>query len=125
MHTKENFPDDPALVRLLAEAKRAINLPSIPNIVDLHLHISKDYGQLLADILQTRRRLLEALPPPNESQGILAASDSYIAIVTNSGYEFLVAFFAIRAVGGTPMPLGKPSYNTPPRQKRKTYYRKR
>ncbi|KAJ6785768.1 hypothetical protein PWT90_06613 [Aphanocladium album] len=105
MHTAEKFPNDPALVRLLAGAKRVIDLPSAPSIVDLHLHISKDYGQLLADILQTRRYLLEVLAPPNNSQGIFTTADSYIAIVTNSGYEFIVAFFAIRAVGGTPLPL--------------------
>jgi malonyl-CoA/methylmalonyl-CoA synthetase len=100
-----NFPQDPILVRLLIASQRTSD-PE-PVIHDV-MGFTKGYPDLLADILLTRARALQSLPESAlTKQGLLNDSFPYVFFLTESGYEFLVAFFAIRALGGAAMPLGK------------------
>lgn len=39
-------------------------------------------------------------------RGILKEEAPYVAVLTRSGYEFIVAFFAVRVLGGAPIPFG-------------------
>ncbi|KKO97290.1 hypothetical protein THAR02_10610 [Trichoderma harzianum] len=41
-----------------------------------------------------------------DEHGILPQETPYISVLTRRGYEFLVAFFAIRAIGGACIPFG-------------------
>jgi hypothetical protein len=48
------------------------------------------------------------LPPSMlDDRGLLRDSCPYIGVLVRSGYEFLVAFFAIRVMGSACMPIGK------------------
>ncbi|OBT53698.1 hypothetical protein VE04_06328 [Pseudogymnoascus sp. 24MN13] len=102
--TTLKFPHDPILVRLLIAAQQTSDSETI---VHDALGFKKSYPELLTDILQTRDLLRARLPlPATNEQGILRGEFQYVAILSRSGYEFLVAFFAIRAMGGVCMPLG-------------------
>lgn len=59
------------------------------------------YPQILSDILQMRDLLRAPLPPWTiNERGILHEEIPYVAVLVRGGYEFLVGFFAIRAMGG-------------------------
>lgn len=101
----QTFPHDPILVKLLTAFKR-ISAPE-PVIHDV-MGFEKSYSELLADILRTRSEILRILPLSVLSkQNLLHDQYPYIFLLSKSGYEFLVGFFAIRALGGAPVPLGK------------------
>lgn len=69
---------------------------------------SKGQPHLLGDILATRGRLLQTLPNEALAENqLLKNGFPYIFLFCQSGYEFLVGFFAIRAIGGAVMPLGR------------------
>ncbi|KAJ5698288.1 hypothetical protein N7462_000293 [Penicillium macrosclerotiorum] len=92
------LPNDPLLVRLLEAAHRA----SVSKKVILDkLGFEKTYSDLLGDIVQTRDALSLSLPPwvPSEV-GPTPEKDVHVGIISQSAYEFLVAFFAVRAAGG-------------------------
>lgn len=108
--TTLKFPHDPILVRLLIAAQQTSDSETI---VHDALGFKKSYPELLTDILQTRDLLRARLPlPATNEQGILRGEFQYVAILSRSGYEFLVAFFAIRAMGGVCMPLGERLHKT-------------
>ena len=99
------LPSDPAILLLLVTARQAS-----PDQVIVHdvLGFDKTFPELLADMLKTRDALREGLPPAAlDERGLLRRESPYVAILSRSAYEFLVAFFAIRALGGVAMPLGK------------------
>ena len=98
------FPNDPLLVRLLETAHRT---PVSKKIVLDKLGFEKTYSDLLGDIEQTRSELSHSLPPwvPCEA-GLAQEKHVHIGIFAQSAYEFLVAFFAVRAAGGVCVPLG-------------------
>lgn len=99
------FPHDPVLVKLLMAAR--LTQDTKPIIHDA-LGFEKSYADLFSDILAMRELLRARLPPSAiYERGLLHEKNQYIAILTKSGYEFLVAFFSIRTVGGVCMPLGK------------------
>ncbi|KAL7932159.1 adenylate-forming enzyme AfeA [Trichoderma chlorosporum] len=99
----QTFPHDPILVKLLTAFKQ-ISAPE-PVIHDV-MGFEKSYSELLADILRTRSEILQTLPSSGLSnQNLLHDEYPYIFLLSNSGYEFLVGFFAIRALGGAPVPL--------------------
>lgn len=100
------LPDDPILKALLLAAQRAS--PSETVVHDV-FGFEKSYPQLLGDVRRMRQVLLSRLPPlSTNGRGILCADMQNMAVLTRSAYEFLVAFFAIRAIGAACMPLGKP-----------------
>ncbi|CAM1509752.1 Fc.00g000870.m01.CDS01 [Cosmosporella sp. VM-42] len=100
---KKKFPSDPILTKLLQAAKETGN--GRPIVHDAHGFV-KNYSQLLGDILQTRDLIRQNLPPSViNDRGILHEETPYICVLALSGYEFLVAFFAIRALGGACIPF--------------------
>ncbi|KAJ6443213.1 Acyl-CoA synthetase family member 3, mitochondrial [Purpureocillium lavendulum] len=95
------FPSDPVLVRLLQSAK-----VTTETIIHDAYGFDKTYPELLGDIVQTRDALLDQLPSSAvDKAGLLHEDRPYICVLTRGGYEFIVAFFAIRAIGGACMPL--------------------
>ncbi|KAH7128998.1 hypothetical protein EDB81DRAFT_808572 [Dactylonectria macrodidyma] len=97
------FPNDPMLVQLLRAAGHVSGTETI--VCDVG-GCEKTYLQLLADILKTRDILRERLPQSAyDERNILRDGYQYVGILSRTGYEFLVAFFAIRAIGGVCMPL--------------------
>ena len=101
--TSRTLPGDPILIRLLEAAR----LTEEQVIYD-HYGFDKTYAQLLGDILATRDRLRLDLPASLLTpDGLIDEKRPYIAALTNGGYEFIVAFFAIRALGGACFPFCK------------------
>lgn len=104
MAADPKFPDDPILSKFVW-ACLGYDGPE-PMIHDIE-GFSKGYSHLLGDILATRQDLLGALPETVlGSDKLLKDQYPYIFLFCQSGYEFLVGFFAIRAIGGAVMPLG-------------------
>lgn len=99
------FPHDPVLVKLLIAAQQTSDAETI---VHDECGFERTYPELLGDILKTRELLRAGLPSSamNE-QCILCEKYKHVAILTKSGYEFVVAFFSIRAIGGVCVPLGE------------------
>ncbi|CAN9205272.1 unnamed protein product [Alternaria alternata] len=89
-------PDDPVFVSLLAAS--ATYPRSEPIVYEKDGH-KKTYPELLSDILRTRSLIRKKLPGINR-HGLLSDHDVYIAIVSQSIYEFIVAWFAVSAIGG-------------------------
>jgi hypothetical protein len=99
-----SFPNDPILVKLLESAQHTSDAEVI--IKDF-LGFEKTYPQLLRDVLETRDQLKALLPASNFSEnGLLREENVYITALTRTGYEYAVAFFAVRALGGAYVPLG-------------------
>lgn len=100
------FPNDPILVTLLGSAQRT---PSSEVIIKDFMGFEKTYPQLLSDVLETRDQLKSLLPASNFTEnGLLREENVYITALTRTGYEYAVAFFAVRALGGAYVPLGSP-----------------
>ena len=101
------LPDDPIFARLLQSPHHQGQRSDII-IRDVH-GFEKSYGHLLSDILRTAERLRKGLPPAAFcKRGLLGQDLPYVGVLVNSGYEFIVVFFAIRSLGGACMPLCKP-----------------
>lgn len=99
------FPHDPVLAKLLHASK---NRPDSAIVIHDVCGYEKSYSQLLGDVIRTRKELRMQLPSSIiDEHGIIRQETPYIPVLTRSGYEFLVAFFAIRAVGGACIPFGK------------------
>lgn len=99
------FPQDPILVKLLDAAHHVTDSQTI--IKDA-FGFEKTYPELLSDVLETRSRLRSDLPSSAlDERGLLRDETPYVAAMTRSGYEFVVAFFAVRALGGAFVPLGQ------------------
>jgi malonyl-CoA/methylmalonyl-CoA synthetase len=95
------FPADPVLERLLAEARRS---PNLDIVVEVNLRLRRTYSQLLGDVVKTRDGLVKHRKKLT-FQSATRNETNYVAIITGNGYEHIVAFLAIRAMGSTPMPL--------------------
>lgn len=99
------FPHDPVLVKLLHASK---NRPDSAIVIHDICGYERSYSQLFGDVIRTRNELRMHLPSSViDEHGILRQETPYIPVLTRSGYEFLVAFFAIRALGGACIPFGK------------------
>lgn len=98
------FPNDPLLVDLLTAARATSPLQIMVHDV---LGFEKSYSHLMGDIEQTRQDLLAQLPSSGFDKRALFAEIQNVGIMTRSAYEFLVAFFAVLAIGGAAMPLGE------------------
>ncbi|KAM3504887.1 hypothetical protein MY11210_008183 [Beauveria gryllotalpidicola] len=99
--SRPRFPKDPILVKLL----QASQLTTEQIIYDAY-GFNKTYGELLADIFATRDALRSGLPPSAlTATGLLRQERPYVGAITCGGYEFIVAFFAIRALGGACFPF--------------------
>lgn len=99
------LPHDPALVALLATARR---VPETEVLIHDVVGFDKTYPELLADVLKTRDALRARLPlAALDERGLLHRDHGFVPVLSRSGYEFVVSFFAIRALGGVVMPLGE------------------
>ncbi|RDW92906.1 uncharacterized protein DSM5745_00228 [Aspergillus mulundensis] len=99
--TPATLPADPILVKLL-QASRTTTEP----IIFDDYGYTKSYPQLLFDVVRTWESLKQALHPSAlDARGLVRQERPYIAAITRGGYEFIVAFFAIRALGGACIPL--------------------
>lgn len=99
------FPNDPIFVNLLRLRQ------SVQGVL-----IHDDYGidagptDLLNDISRLRETLRRELPADwYDARGLLRPDTGCIATISLSGYYFLVAFFAIAALGGTCVSLRESS----------------
>lgn len=98
------FPNDPILVRLLEAANR---VPKSEVIIKDSIGFEKTYPEILSDVLKTRDQLKSLLPASNfDERGLLREKSVYVTALTRTGYEYAVAFFAVRALGGAYVPLG-------------------
>ncbi|KAB8233021.1 class I adenylate-forming enzyme family protein [Aspergillus alliaceus] len=106
----KGFPNDPVfahLVHAAAQANKAI-------IRDPRQNIEADYVRFLRDILHFRHQISSVLPPVVlDDNGMINDNNTYICLSAPSSYQFLVALFAIFAVGGAAVLL---SPNTPPEE---------
>ncbi|TGJ86282.1 hypothetical protein E0Z10_g2479 [Xylaria hypoxylon] len=101
--TAPRFPNDPVLVKLLKAAKRVSDSHVI--IKDF-VGFEKTYPELLGDVLKTRDQLKSLLPASDfDERGLLHEQSVYVTALTRTGYEYVVAFFAVRALGGAYVPL--------------------
>lgn len=99
------FPHDPVLLRLLIAAK---TLPVSQTFIHDACGFEKTYLQLMGDILQTRSLLRARLTTVSANEHSMLGDDHrYIGLFSTSAYEFLVAFFAIRSIGGAPVILSE------------------
>lgn len=98
------FPNDPLLVRLLEAAER---LGGSEVIIEDFTGLKKTYLQLLADVLETRDKLRCLIPASHfDERGLLRDENLFITALTRTGYQYVVAFYAVRALGGAYTPLG-------------------
>lgn len=101
---RDKFPNDLLLVQFLRSAKRCAGQG--PYIYD-HFGFEKTMEELIADILRMRDLMRQQLPASAFSErGIFNEETPYVAVLTRSGYEFIVAFFATRVLGGAAIPFG-------------------
>lgn len=101
----ETFPQDPVLAKLLEAAQ---HVPGSQLIIKDVFGFEKTYPEMLSDILVTRNDLRTRLPPQVfDERSLLCDETPYVAACTRTGYEFVVAFFAVRALGGAFLPLGE------------------
>lgn len=73
-------------------------------IKDLTYGITANYAQLLTDVLHFRNVLREALHP-SAIEGIDRGEEVYVTLVGPAGYEFVVGFFALMALGAAIVPI--------------------
>lgn len=101
-----SFPNDPVLVRLLQAAKR---ISGTEVIFSGFSGFEKTYPEILSDVLKTRDQFKSLFPASNfDERGLLRDEHVFVTALTRTGYEFVVAFFAVRALGGAYLPLGNP-----------------
>ncbi|KAL7940720.1 acyl-CoA synthetase-like protein [Trichoderma barbatum] len=98
---KEKFPNDAIFTRLF---QLSVERP------DLLFHddygVDANYNDLIRDIVHVRRILQKQLPASSFSaDGSLRQDAASIAFLAFSGYNFIVSFFAIVALGGVCVPL--------------------
>ncbi|KAJ6184691.1 adenylate-forming enzyme AfeA [Penicillium mononematosum] len=97
------LPNDPILARLLEAARR---VPNSEVIIKDFVGFEKTYPEILSDVLITRDQLKSLLSASNfDARGLLRDESVYITALTRTGYEYVVAFFAVRALGGAYVPL--------------------
>lgn len=109
VRTTRKFPNDPILVKLLHSAKLTTE-----QVIHDAYGFDKTYADLLGDIVQTRDAIRANLPSTAlNAHGIFNDERPYVCVLTRSGYEFLVAFFAIRAIGGACIPFGRQQNQRP------------
>ncbi|KAL7905876.1 acyl-CoA synthetase-like protein [Trichoderma velutinum] len=97
----ERFPNDAIFTRLL---RLSIERPGLQFHDDYG--VDANYNDLIRDIIHVRRVLQKQLPASSfDVNGVLRKDASSIAFLAFSGYNFIVSFFAIVALGGVCVPL--------------------
>lgn len=91
----------------------ATNQPSIA-IKDAHKGYEITYPQLLSHIIQTRNHIRENLS--GRSTQMLRNGEEVSLMIVARGYEFVVSFFAVLALGGIVVPQSKCSFRYAPQR---------
>lgn len=98
------LPNEPIFRRLVENNKTIHNVI----VYDPSCGVNAKYPQLLHDILALRQRLHECLPGSMfDEKGRMKEGNPYVLILSRGNYEFIVAAFAILAIGGALVPLGR------------------
>ncbi|UKZ52381.1 hypothetical protein TrVGV298_006157 [Trichoderma virens] len=98
---KEKFPNDAIFTRLL---QMSIERPGL--LFHDDYGIDANYDDLIRDVIHVRRLLQKQLPTSSfDANGSLRKDASSIAFLAFSGYNFIVSFLAIAALGGICVPL--------------------
>ena len=99
-----SLPNEPIFRRLVENSKWMRHVI----IHDPSCGVDATYPQLLHDILALRQRLYKCLPVSMcDEKGRIKAETPYVLILSRGNYEFIVAAFAVLAIGGALVPLGK------------------
>lgn len=96
------LPNWPIFHSFLRYAQRK---PSPVAIRDVNAGIERTYHHLLSDIL-TLRKVLERQLSPSIRQDLIEDKEVFVGLLIPGGYEFVVGFFAILALGAAVVPLG-------------------
>ncbi|GES62412.1 acetyl-CoA synthetase-like protein [Aspergillus terreus] len=105
-HGANVLPNFPLFSKLLRLAHRC---PPPIAVRDVHAGVEKTYLQLLGDVLQLRSILQQRLSR-EILQRLEREDEVYIALLAPGGYEYVVGFLAILAVGAAVVPI---SVNVP------------
>ncbi|OJJ85463.1 uncharacterized protein ASPGLDRAFT_81183 [Aspergillus glaucus CBS 516.65] len=96
------LPDDPLFVRLLWIASQCHE----PILNDRLRGVQVDFPTLLRDILVFRQKIRDALSPDViDENGMVARDGVYIGLLATASHEYIVAVFAIAALGAAIAPL--------------------
>ncbi|KAL3469954.1 hypothetical protein BJX99DRAFT_264663 [Aspergillus californicus] len=96
------FPQDPIFTSLLSLA-REFGKKVI--VHDPAAGTEATYNQLITDIIHAQHLLRQPLLPYLDGQGRILKSTYHIGVLAPANYEFVVAAFAILALGGTVVAL--------------------
>ena len=105
------LPNDPVFIHLAHAARNANNVI----IRDPAQNLQANHVQFLQDILQFRSQISSVLLPGDmvDENGMIKNDHVYILISAASSYQFLVALFAILAVGGAAVLLREDNPSPP------------
>lgn len=95
------LPNDPLFVRLLWIASQCHG----PILNDPVRGVQVDFSTLLHDILIFRQKIRDALPSDVIDEHGMVAKGVYICLLATASYEYIVAVFAIAALGAAIAPL--------------------
>ncbi|KAE8309938.1 hypothetical protein BDV41DRAFT_590813 [Aspergillus transmontanensis] len=100
--TLGDFPNEPIFVQLLRVSREVSHVI----VQDPQTDVEADYGQFLADLLQTRQGLQESVPGSLlDGKRLLREDNPYVFLLTDGNYNFIVGAFSILSVGGAFVPL--------------------
>ncbi|KAE8342967.1 hypothetical protein BDV24DRAFT_149942 [Aspergillus arachidicola] len=100
--TLGDFPNEPIFVQLLRVSREVSHVI----VQDPQTDVEADYGQFLADLLQTRKGLQESVPGSLlDGKRLLREDNPYVFLLTDGNYNFIVGAFSILSVGGAFVPL--------------------
>ncbi|KAB8274701.1 hypothetical protein BDV30DRAFT_225619 [Aspergillus minisclerotigenes] len=100
--TLGGLPNEPIFVQLLQVSREVSHVI----VQDPQTDVEADYGQFLADLLQTRKGLQESVPESIlDGKRLLREDHPYVFLLTDGNYNFIVGAFSILSVGGAFVPL--------------------
>lgn len=98
------FPNEPIFTQL-SKVSQEVNHVIVQ---DPQVGVEADYGQFLADLLQTRQGLQESIPDSIlDDKRLLPEDKPYVFLLTDGNYNFIVGAFSILSLGGAFVPLGR------------------
>lgn len=77
-----------------------------PAVREEHLGLDVSYAQLLGDVIYQKQKLIQAFS--EETLLKLGADEEVAFVILARGYEFVVALFAVLAIGGIAVPTSTP-----------------